>query len=198
MRSVEKTVERAGFRPRVVAVLLGAGASLAWPCAALAQSDDPPSEGRRALNLREVSQHWGSDVNTPLPWILFAGGLLLTALGVWLLIRWWRKRHSRSRPWAVFLEVAQVAGLSVSDRWLLVRIARQQALPTPLTLLLSGRTLRLHAREFAAAQPPWRRAALMQRVASIRRDVFGDMGAADTAETMDRITTQDNQAPAAV
>ena len=131
----------------------------------------------RSFTLRDVSEHWGSDVTTPLPWIIVAGGLLLIALGVVLLVRWWRQRHLRSRPWAVFHAVASTAGLTLLDRWLLMRIAHQQRLPTPLTLLLSGRTLRLHARAYVEHLPPFRRAPVMQRIASIRRDVFGHMGA---------------------
>jgi len=149
----------------------------------LGQNETQDTAPRKPLDWAEVSENWGSDATAPMPWIILAAGVLLLVLGIVLLVRWWRRRHLRSRPWAVFNELATIAGLSLSDRWLLMRIARQQALPTPLTLLLSGRTLRIHARDYAANQPPWRRAAIMQRVASIRRDIFGNMGAhADAVE----------------
>lgn len=125
--------------------------------------------------LGAIRDYWGSDVTTPMPWMLVAIGGLLTLLAVMLIVRHWRERHRRSQPWAVFQQVAAAAELSIADQWLLVRISRQQHLPTPLTLLLSARTLRVHAREFAQSHAPWRRAAIMQRVASIRRHVFGRM-----------------------
>lgn len=125
---------------------------------------------------RAVSEHWGDDAAAPLQWMLVALGVLLILLAVLLVVRWWRQRHQHSHPWLVFHRIAGVAELSLRDRLLLMRVARQQGLPTPLTLLLSGRTLRVHGRGFVKAQAPWRRAALMQRIASIRRHVFGRMG----------------------
>ncbi|MFW6059711.1 MAG: hypothetical protein ACODAQ_05985 [Phycisphaeraceae bacterium] len=141
----------------------------------LAQEGSPAS--RDAL-LREISANWGNDVMAPMPWLIVAAGLLLLVLGAVMVMRRWRMRHLQSHPMLVFHQVAATAGLNWWDRWLLIRIARQQALPTPLTLLLSGRTLRVHGRAYVEAQPPWRRAPVLQRIASIRRSLFGRMGAA--------------------
>ncbi len=181
-----------GRRERVNATCFcfrhGLAAGVPWVCAfitcfaltltAAAQATSNSSEdSSSALFWREASKHWGSDAVTPVHWIVIAAGILLTFLGLLLVVRWWHRRHLRSHPWGVFHHVAGAVGLSWSDRWLLMRIARQQKLPTPLTLVLSGRTLRMHGRAFAAVQPPWRRAVIMQRVASIRRDLFGQLGA---------------------
>lgn len=141
----------------------------------VAQADGGSGRGSAMDPLHALRDHWGSDVAAPLQWVLIAGGALLMALGVVLMVRWWRGRHQRSKPWAVFQQIAGVAELGVADQWLLVRIARQQRLPTPLTLLLSGRTLRMHGRAFVETQVPWRRVAIMRRIASIRRHVFGHM-----------------------
>lgn len=151
---------------------MGEGVSC-WVVVVLAQAGRP--ESPEALQ-RVISENWGGDAMAPLRWIVVAAGLLMLALGAVLLWRWWRTRHLRSQPLVVFNQVAQAAGLGVSERWLLLRIARQQALPTPLTLLLSGRTLRVHGRGYVQAQPPWRRAMKMQRIASIRRRLFGKLG----------------------
>lgn len=144
-----------------------------WVGALVAEAG--PRIGTSMEQLRAVSEHWGSDAAAPLRWILVAVGALLIALGTVLLVRWWRGRHLRSQPWQIFRQVAAVAELGLRDQWLLVRIARHQKLPTPLTLLLSGRTLRVHGREYAEALAPWRRAAIMQRIATIRRHLFGNM-----------------------
>ncbi len=73
----------------------------------------------------------------------------------------------------LFRDLSRELSLTLRDRWLLIRIARQQSLPTPLTLFVSPRTLRHHAVAYAQSLPAYRRRRLIARVATLRRQVFG-------------------------
>lgn len=139
----------------------------------LAQNHPLAPDGANAY-FAEISRHFGSGGGFSFEWLLIAVGLVLFAIGVVSLRTWWKTRHLRSSPLLVFNRVAAACGLSLGDRVLLWRIARQQALPTPLTLLLSPTTLRHHARAYADARGFAGRAALMQRVATLRRRLFAD------------------------
>ena len=107
-----------------------------------------------------------------------ATSVLLIFLGLMLLLasiwgwRWHQRRHLRSEPMIVFHQLAGQMGLSLRQQWLLVRIAHRQALPTPLTLMLSSATLRHHAGRFAQALAPSRRPALQAKVDVIARLLF--------------------------
>lgn len=104
--------------------------------------------------------------------ILVCAGLLLLMAAAW---GWQRhkQRHLRSEPMLTFHQVAGSMGLSLKQQWLLVRIARGEALPTPLTLMLSSATLTHHARRFAESTGTRRPSAIGDEVASIGRVLFG-------------------------
>ena len=125
--------------------------------------------------LRDVVQpmmdHW-HDRLLSLGFVSVGLILVVTALLGWHSWRRHATRHLRTRPVATFLEIARSQGLGWPDRIVLLFIARQQGLPSALTLLLSGATLRHHARRYAAGFGRWRRAAVMRRVALIRRALF--------------------------
>lgn len=83
-----------------------------------------------------------------------------------------RERHLKSKPLRTFHELANELSLALADQWLLIRIARQQALPSPLTLLMSGRTLTHHAKLYAATVPDRRREKILDRVSAIEQTIF--------------------------
>lgn len=119
------------------------------------------------FDLREISENWGSN-SIPMPVVLVSVGFLVLVLGIFGSIRLYRTRRQRSRPGVIFHHLARGCGLSVADELLLWRVARQQALPTPTTLLLSARTLRHHARRYAAGLRRSRQRRIMARVWDIR------------------------------
>lgn len=139
------------------------------PAAALAQAASGPAPHR----LAQVHENWGGQTMIPVQWIVIALGVVLIVVGALAFRQWSLASDRRPRPWRVFYSVANSLGLPLYDQWLLMRIARHEALPTPLTLLLSPRTMRYHAQQFADAHPR-RKAAVMTRVANIRRTVFGE------------------------
>ena len=105
----------------------------------------------------EVARIWRSAAKLP---YLSTGQVVLGLGGLVVVVAtllWWierrRSRTQRAHPLALFQRLATEMGLGLSDRWLLIRIARQQGLSSPLTLLLSPATLEHHARNYAQARP---------------------------------------------
>jgi hypothetical protein len=85
------------------------------------------------------------------------------------LLGWLRRRRHHAKPIGVFLQLAAIGRLSPADQWLLLRIARQQALPGPATLLMSTRTLRVHGAAFVRHAAVVRKKQRLKRIAAIRR-----------------------------
>ena len=98
-------------------------------------------------------------------------GLSLLLQVVWLL-RSWRRYHShhvRERPFWTFRRVAISVGLDWRQQWILIRIARQQGLVSPLALLLPVATLRHHAQRYVESIGPRRCVPTMGCIAEIYR-----------------------------
>lgn len=135
---------------------------------------DPSASGTLTrVDLKEVQNHFSSSQMIPIEWILLAAGIVLVGISLLSLIRWWKTRHERSSPMLVFFQVALRMGLGVLDGWLLYRIARQQRLPTPLTLMLTPATLEHHTDRFVARFSPGRAEMVRHRVRSIEQRLFG-------------------------
>lgn len=104
--------------------------------------------------------------------------LVLVGLGLLLLFgaiagwRWHQRRHERSAPLGIFHRIAAQMGLTLRQEWLLVKIARHQSIPTPLTLLLSGSTFAHHAKPFIEAASRRRRRAITAKVQVIAVRLF--------------------------
>ncbi|MEM6459693.1 MAG: hypothetical protein AAF710_09925 [Planctomycetota bacterium] len=131
---------------------------------------DPAEVGRYAMER-------GSGLRVEDAMVIF--GALLTLLSLISLLGWLRRQRVRPHRMVVFNRVGREMGLTLTDRRLLWRIARDAGLPTPLALLLTPGTLGRHARDHAR-QPRknfWRdrprRVHALARAASIRRHVFG-------------------------
>lgn len=117
---------------------------------------------------------WNDANYLPVRWVV---GATVVLLGLLLCIAVFQKlQHpaKHTRPLLTFHRFARQLGLSWMDQWLLWRIAHQQHLPSPLTLILSPLTLRHHAAVFLSdleiSRP--RRSAIMLRVAAMRRAMF--------------------------
>ena len=98
--------------------------------------------------------------------------LVLALTGMWLWERY-KKTREQSTPFRVFRRIARELGLGLSDQLFLARIAHQQRLPSPLTLIFSHATLDHPARLYAAGLVEFRRAGVLDRVARIRDRLAG-------------------------
>ncbi|MEX0743960.1 MAG: hypothetical protein WD118_00045 [Phycisphaeraceae bacterium] len=139
--------------------------------AAVGPAWSPATAGGRQSTVQLISEHWHESL-IPVGSAIAAGAaLLIVLLTAWLWTRW-QHRHEHPRPWRVFHQTAAHMGLTWRERWLLICIARHEKLPSPLTLMLSRRTLWRHARHYVQARTGRRRTAVVQRVAVIREALF--------------------------
>ncbi|MEX0653092.1 MAG: hypothetical protein WD534_06585 [Phycisphaeraceae bacterium] len=143
--------------------------STAWPAMLLAQVTS--SEHVLPERLRAIGDHWG-DTTLPANSVIVAGSILLAVMLLVALWIGWKQRRAQPRPWRVFHRVARHMGLTWREQWLLVRIARHGQLPSPLTLMLSRRTLGYYTKQYVAGRPPRRRATVVRRVVAIRQALF--------------------------
>jgi len=122
-----------------------------------------------------LQQNWRLSAKDLFPIKPFLVAVLV--LAVFLVVMWvWKSgqiRRLRSTPVRIFNEVVDGLGLTFADRWLLIRIAHQQALPSPLTLVLSEATFGHHLEQYTQTVGARRRAKIQSRVARIKRVLFG-------------------------
>ena len=159
----------AGFQ---AAGALGGSVVLAW--AAVLAADTNTQWG-----LTDITKHWagrGGQHVVSLPWVIVGlGGLIGVVTAIW---GWGKIRTLRRRPGGmlIYLRLALSLGMTFGQTTLLIRIARRQELPSPLTLLLASDTLAHHGRKFAATRPAKARPSVRQRLAEIGRLVFEGEG----------------------
>jgi len=141
----------------------------------LAQANDNSyllSEKGRLV--QEFTKHWsGSELLDMTGIAVVAVGLVCVA-GAWVAWRRYRTRDQRSHPGAVFRHIARRVGLGWFDRRLLTSIAREQQLPSPITLLLSSATFSHHADAHAQDMPTARAARFHARCARLKRSLFSN------------------------
>ena len=120
---------------------------------------------------RAIRENWSSRPQSLWLLILFALGLA-AVIGL-LHIRKRRERRGDGETgdgdaFRIFSEVAASLRVAPRDRRMLTRISRQQSLPSPLTLLLSPRTMHHHARSFSGTMSRRHRLRVLRRVSQLR------------------------------
>ncbi len=140
-----------------------AAACWAWPVLAQASAE---------VDWQAIGEHFRGGSAMSLGWIAAAAGLLMLLLVVLSMRKLRDRAEASSAPMLVFRRVAEHAGVSLSDQWLLIRIARQQQLPTPLALLLSPGTLMHHGAAYAAGLSDRRRRVTLIRLDALRQELF--------------------------
>lgn len=119
----------------------------------------------------EIFEQWkleSGPLFSPAP-ILVAAGVLLVVIAAMRIVQLRRRHQLRQGVMSIFHHVATQAGLDLQTQWLLVRIARHQSLPSPLTLLVCDATLQHHGRAFLQTLSPARRRRPADRLARLRR-----------------------------
>jgi hypothetical protein len=132
----------------------------------------------------EVSKNLGRGPLISVQWILVAIGLIITIISFISLLRWYRTRHLHPRPYTVFRQLACAQKLTLTQQWLLWRVARHQKLPNPITLMFCKRTLHHHVEDFLDRAPRFSAALLARHVASIERKLFSNDEQIDKLETL--------------
>jgi len=107
------------------------------------------------------------------PALLLVFFLALVGAMLWLA---WRNRTlhapADATPLRLFNDLARELHLSLMQRWLLIRIARAQNLPSAITLLVSPHTLRHHAAAYSKSLSNRKRTRTLKQIATLRRSVF--------------------------
>ena len=112
--------------------------------------------------------------------VLSLGGLVLALAALLWGVERLRSRR-RPHPLALFRRVALDMGLDGADRRLLIRIARQQGLPSPLTLLVSSATFAHHVRAYAQTRQGGGGGRLRGQAARLGAKLFPDVSGAPGA-----------------
>ena len=123
-------------------------------------------------SLEEIQKHLSSDGLIPTHWLLIAAGAVLLLLSGLSIANWWKHRGEHSHPLLVFSTTAQLVGLSYRHQWMLLRIARNQSLASPLTLMLSADTFDHHAKAYLQSRLSWRQQPVRRQLNTIRDTLF--------------------------
>lgn len=144
-----------------------------WPM--LANRD---LQGVQPISWHRLQEQWNLSTEGLMPVAPIVIAALLLG-GVMVIVSGWRSGKLfglRSAPRRIYRQVIGDFGFTHSEKRLLVRIARQQQLPTPLTLLLSATTFEHHVGDYARATDPRPRAKFDARVERVREIIFGVTG----------------------
>lgn len=150
----------------------GSAADLLPWCPLLARAWE---ESARWDMLPEISKSVRGGAPMSTAWLLVVGAVLLVVLLLAWSLRSRRERKTESTPARTFHRIAADLGVSLSDQWLLVRIARRRQLVSPLALLVSTGTLRHHARAYAAELSPARGRSVLEQAEALARWLEGPM-----------------------
>ena len=151
-----------------------------------------PSEvwGSRA---QEVFDSWQntSDMFPVRNLVIILAVFAVIMFGLWL-SKWYKNRPVDPTPSLLFRKMSRELRLGLMDQWLLLRICREQHLPSPLTLLLSRATLLHYANEYAKELAPIRTPMVLARAQRIVNHLFGSEAQAnkDTLAAMKQANFQ--------
>lgn len=126
-------------------------------------------------DLSVVSEHATSAGLLTTNWLLIAAGAILLLLSALSIANWWKHRGDHAHPLLVFSGTAEVVGLTYRQRWTLLKIARNQSLTSPLTLMLSPTTYDHHAKGYLESRMNWRRESTRRQLNDIRIALFSDL-----------------------
>ncbi len=137
----------------------------------LAQAQPSPPVTARP-SIEDIQSHLSGDGLIPTHWILIAAGAIIVLLTGLSIARWWKHRDEHSHPLLVFSTTAGFAGLSYRQQWALLLLAHQQALASPLTLMMSPGTFDHHAKAYLESRLTFRREPVRRQLNQIRAHLF--------------------------
>jgi len=134
-------------------------------------------DGADPVSLRHLQEQWvfKGDELLPVAPLFFLAAIVATVLiAIWC----WRSgvlRDLRPAPMQIFRQVIGDFGLARSEIRLLVRIARQQRLSTPLALVLSITTLDHYAQAYVQSMGArkYRQGRFDNQMGRIKKIIFG-------------------------
>lgn len=130
-----------------------------------------PAWGNRAQQVFDSWQNT-SDMFPVRNLVIILAVFAAIMFGFWLR-KWYKNRPTDPTPSLLFRKMARELRLGLFDQWLLLRICREQHLPSPLTLLLSRATLLHYANQYAKDLAPIRTPMVLARTERIVKLLFG-------------------------
>ena len=106
------------------------------------------------------------------PWAVVAISFILLIVLTVKLVQWRKAKNRQDGPLLVFNQVARKLGLDISSQWVLIRMAQQQNLPTPLTLLICDSTFSYHAKSYVKSFPPNRQKSILNQLKTVHHHLF--------------------------
>lgn len=106
------------------------------------------------------------------PWAVAIISIILVFVMILQLIKWRKTKNRQDGPLLVFNQVARKLGLDISTQWFLIRMAQQQNLPTPLTLLICDSTFSYHAKSYVKSLPVNRQKTILNQLKKIHHHLF--------------------------
>jgi len=141
----------------------------------------PPEPVLPRPTIESIQENLSSDGLIPTHWLLIAAGMVLLLLSALSIANWWKHRGENAHPLLVFSNTAQIVGLSYRQRWALLKVARNQSLASPLTLMLCATTFDHHVRGYLESCLSLRRESARRQLQDIRVALFSDPPQAVTA-----------------
>jgi len=136
---------------------------------------NPRDPNPNILDRNEILQTWQFKSDEPLlsvTWILVTFAVLAVAIFAVKAWQKWRTRPSTEGLAKLAIRAGTVGGLPTTDTGLLTRIAQQQQLASPLTLMISEGALAEYGRRYVATLPAHSRHAAERRLRAIRSQLF--------------------------
>ncbi len=148
---------------------------LAQTAADTSAPPDAATTGTSVAQLKEISKNLSSEGLISSHWLIIAVGLVLLLLSTLSILQWWQRRHEQSHPWLVYLSTARFAGLGLRHQWVLLWVARQQKLVSPITLMLSPSTFDMHVKAYLESRSGMRQEGLRRKLQEVRDILYGDV-----------------------
>ena len=117
---------------------------------------------------------WSEGPSLPMQQLGWMALALATVMAVGLAITYYRALARRMQPLWIYRRIAIDLGLSGAQQWRLYRVARQQHLTSPLTLLLSPATFTHHTTAYIAQLTTKKLPTRSTELHTLRDRLFGE------------------------
>ncbi|HAI11713.1 MAG TPA: hypothetical protein DCM28_08410 [Phycisphaerales bacterium] len=137
---------------------------------------ESPRTPKTPPNVDEIFTNWqwinhSDPLMSPL-WAIAIMSVIIFAMLVLRIIKWRRSSNRQDGPLLVFHQVAKQLEIDITTQWLLIKVAQQQGLPNPLTLLICDSTFAHHAKAYIKSLPNHRQKHILDQLSHAHQHLF--------------------------
>lgn len=137
---------------------------------------ESPRTPKTPPNVDEIFTNWqwinhSDPLMSPI-WAVVAMSVIVFVMLVLRMVKWRRSKNRQDGPLLVFHQIAKQLDLDITTQWLLIRVAQQQNLPTPLTLLICDSTFSHHAKAYVKSMPSHRQQTILGQLSRVHQHLF--------------------------